>query len=122
MYGTSKMVGRRWRLGYWVRGYSEGVYWRGQDWAGVLMFERCCENVFALNSATHGGDGVFLFAGLDIVDEGNAYKRGEKDAGGCDRNVWWRNDFSYAGANAIEATFSRDTGASENGVKGGHQY
>ncbi len=122
MYRTSKMVVSHCMFDYCVRGFSDGVYWRGQDSAGILMFERCCENVFARNSATHGGDGVFLFAGLDIVDEGNAYKRGEKDAGGCDRNVWWQNDFSYAVANAIEATFSRDNWAIGNALNGSHQH
>jgi len=122
MYRTSKMVVSHCMFDYCVRGYSDGAYWRGQDSAGILMFERCCDNLFAWNSATHGGDGVFLFAGLDIVDEGNAYKRGEKDAGGCDRNVWYRNDFSYAVANAIEATFSRDNWAISNGLSGSHQH
>jgi Right handed beta helix region/PA14 domain len=122
MYRTSKMVVSHCMFDYCVRGYSDGVYWRGQDSSGILMFERCCDNLFAENSATHGGDGVFLFAGLDTVDEGNAFKRGEKDAGGCDRNVWWKNDFSYAVANAIEATFSRDNWALSNALNGSHQH
>ena len=122
MYRTSKMVVSHCMFDYCVRGYSDGVYWRGQDSAGILMFERCCENVFVMNSATHGGDGVFLFAGLDIVDEGNAYKRGEKEPGGSDRNVWWRNDLSYAVANSIEATFSRDNWAIGNALNGSHQH
>jgi hypothetical protein len=121
MYRTSKMVVSHCMFDYCVRGYSDGVYWRGQDSAGILMFERCCENVFAMNSATHGGDGVFLFAGLDTV-EGNAFKKGEMSAGGSDRNVWWRNDFSYAVANAIEATFSKDNWAIANVLSGSHQH
>lgn len=122
MYRTSKMNVSRCMFDYCVRGFSDGVYWRGQDSAGVLMFERCCDNVFAEVSATHGGDGVFLFAGLDIVDEGNAWKRGEKDAGGCDRNVWWRCDLSYAVANALEATFSRDNWVIGSALNGSHQH
>jgi len=121
MYRTSKMVVDHCMFDYCVRGYSDGVYWRGQDSAGILMFERCCDNVFAWNSATHGGDGVFLFAGLDTV-EGAAFKKGEMGASGCDRNVWWRNDFSYAVANAIEATFSRDNWAIANALNGSHQH
>ncbi len=122
MYRTSKFVVSHCMFDYCVRGFSDGVYWRGQDSAGILMFERCCENVFVENSATHGGDGVFLFAGLDVVDEGNAWKRGEKEPGGCDRNVWYRNDFSYAVANAVEATFSRDNWVIGNALNGSHQH
>lgn len=122
LYRTSKLVVSHCLFDYCVRGFSDGVYWRGQDSAGILMFERCCDNLFAENSATHGGDGLFLFAGLDTVDEGNAFKRGEKDASGCDRNIWWRNDFSYAVANAIEATFSRDNWAIRNELNGSHQH
>ncbi len=83
---TRNIVSRN-RFDYCVRGYSHGVYWRGQDSSGILMFERCSDNVFAENSATHGGDGVFLFGGRDSV-EGLAYARGETQVGGSDRNVW----------------------------------
>lgn len=106
---------------YCVRGYSHDVYWRGQDSAGILMFERSCDNVFVENSATHGGDGVFLFAGRDKV-EGQALLRGEQDAGGSDRNIWYRNDFSFAVANSIEATFSSDNWAIGNRLNGSHQH
>jgi hypothetical protein len=121
MYRTNRALVARNRFDYCVRGYSHGVYWRGQDSAGILMFERCSDNVFAENSATHGGDGVFLFAGRDTV-EGLAFEKGELDAGGSDRNVWWRNDFSYAVANAIEATFSSDNWAIGNLLDGSHQH
>jgi hypothetical protein len=121
MYRSSKNVVAHDLFDYCVRGYSHGVYWRGQDSAGILMFERCSDNLFALNSATHGGDGVFLFAGNDTV-QGRAYDRGEKDAGGSDRNIWYRNDFSFAVANAIEATFSSDNWAIENKLDGSHQH
>jgi len=82
-----------------VRGYSHGVYDRGQDSAGILVFEQSSRNLFARNSATHGGDGFFLFAGNDTLKE-----TGE---GGCNDNIVFGNDFSHAVANAIEATFSR---------------
>ena len=121
MYRSSKNVVAHDLFDYCVRGYSHGVYWRGQDSAGILMFERCCDNLFTLNSATHGGDGVFLFAGNDTV-QGRAFERGEMDAGGSDRNIWYRNDFSFAVANAIEATFSRDNWALENKLEGSHQH
>lgn len=86
------------RFDYCVRGYSHGVYARGQDSAGILVYEQCCDNVFAFNSATHGGDGFFLYAGNETV------KRTGR--GGCNRNLVYRNDFSHAVANGIEATFS----------------
>ncbi len=81
-----------------MRGYSHGVYSRGQDSAGILVYEQCSDNVFAHNSATHSGDGFFLYAGNETV------KRTGK--GGCNNNLLYRNDFSHAAANGIEATFS----------------
>lgn len=121
MYRSSKALVRENAFDYCVRGYSHEVYWRGQDSAGILMFERCSDNVFLWNSATHGGDGVFLFAGNDTV-EGRAFAKGELDAGGSDRNVWYENDFSFAVANAIEATFSSDNWAIGNRLDGSHQH
>ncbi len=121
LYRTNHSTVARNRFDYCVRGFSDGVYWRGQDSAGILVFERSSDNVFLENSATHCGDGVFLFAGRDSV-EGLAEAQGEETAGGCDRNVWWRNDFSYAVANAIEATFSSDNWAIENTLDGSHQH
>jgi len=121
LYRTNGSLVSRNRFDYCVRGYSHGVYWRGQDSSGILMFERCSDNVFAENSATHGGDGVFLFAGRDSV-EGLAYERGETGVGGSDRNIWWGNDFSFAVANAIEATFSSDNWAIRNVLDGSHQH
>jgi len=81
-----------------IRGYSHGVYSRGQDSAGILVYEQCSDNVFAYNSVTHGGDGFFLYAGNETLK-----KTGK---GGCNNNLVYRNDFSHAAANGIEATFS----------------
>jgi len=106
---------------YCVRGYSHGVYWRGQDSAGILMFERCSRNLVAYNSATHGGDGVFLYAGQDLV-EGRAKARGEGDPGGSDFNVFVGNDLRYAVANAFEGTFSRENVLLGNDLSGCHQH
>lgn len=86
------------RFDFCVRGYSHGVYARGQDSAGILVYEQCSDNLFAYNSATHGGDGFFLYAGHETL-----MKTGE---GGCNRNVIYCNNFSYAVVNGIEATFS----------------
>ncbi len=88
------------RFDYCVRGYSHGVYARGQDSTGILVYEQCSDNVFAYNSATHGGDGFFLYAGNETVKK--------TGTGGCNRNLVYGNDFSHAVANAIEATFSAD--------------
>jgi parallel beta-helix repeat protein len=85
-------------LDWCVRGYSHGVYARGQDSAGILVFEQCHRNVFRDNSATHSGDGFFLYAGHETTR-----KTGE---GGCNDNRVEGNDFSHAVANGIEATFS----------------
>ena len=83
-----------------VRGYSHGVYDRGQDSAGILLFEQCSRNTIFRNSATHSGDGLFLYAGEETL------KR--TGLGGCNDNLVVYNDFSHAVANAIEATFSRN--------------
>ena len=82
-----------------VRGYSHGVYNRGQDSAGILIYEQSNDNVFAYNSVTHGGDGFFLWAGQSTMDDGK---------GGCNGNLLYGNDFSHAPTNGIEATFSKN--------------
>jgi parallel beta-helix repeat protein len=89
-----------------VRGYSHGVYNRGQDSAGIFVFEQNSENVFAENSVTHGGDGFFGFAGREALGETGEHpvewyrRRGNTD------NLLVGNDFSYAAAHGIENTFS----------------
>jgi parallel beta-helix repeat protein len=107
------------RADYDVRGYSEGFYRRGQDAADLLMYEQSNKNVVAYNSMTHGGDGVFIWAGQSTMDTG---------AGGVNDNVFYLNDFSFAPANGIEATFSRNSFARnyvegcEYGMWGGYSY
>jgi nitrous oxidase accessory protein NosD len=88
------------RVDWCVRGYSHGFYYRGQDSTGILMYEQSSRNVVAYNSFTHGGDGVFLWAGQSTMDTGQ---------GGANDNVFYDNDVSHAVANGIEATFSRNT-------------
>ena len=58
------------RVDYDVRGYSEGFYRRGQDAADLLVYEQSSHNLVAYNSMTHGGDGVFLWAGQSTMDTG----------------------------------------------------
>ena len=107
------------RLDYDVRGYSHGWYARGQDSADLLIYEQSCRNVVAGNSLTHGGDGVFLWAGQTTMDSG---------VGGANDNLFYGNDVSYATANGIEATFSRNTmianraWGNEYGVWGGYSF
>jgi len=106
MYRSSRNIVSHNKFDWCIRGYSDGVYSRGQDSAGILVYEQSSENVFAYNSATHGGDGFFLWAGHETLD-----KTGE---GGCNRNLLYRNDFSHAAANGIEATFSEGNRFVEN--------
>jgi parallel beta-helix repeat protein len=91
-----------------VRGYSHGVYNRGQDSAGILMFEQCSQNIVALNSATHCGDGVFGFAGRESL--GEAPKAGAASdwykGRGSNGNLFLSNDLSYSAAHGLEITFS----------------
>lgn len=107
MWRSNRNVITRNAFDFCVRGYSHGVYNRGQDSAGIFMFEQNCENVLAENSATHGGDCFFGFAGLEALGDKPApspdfdYKRrGNND------NLLINNDFSYAPAHGIEMTFS----------------
>lgn len=82
-----------------VRGVSDGYYYRGQDAAAILVYEQSSHNVIAFNSATHSGDGIFLWAGYSTLETG---------LGGSNDNLIYGNDFSFAPANGVEATFSRN--------------
>jgi hypothetical protein len=99
MYRSSENRIMHNNIDWCVRGFSYGVYNRGQDSAGILIYEQSNKNVFAYNSVTHGGDGFFLWAGQTTMDTGE---------GGCNDNLLYGNDFSHAPTNGIEATFSRN--------------
>src|SRR5690606_20180566 len=107
------------RIIFNVRGYSHGVYNRGQDSAGILVYEQSHKNLFYRNAVTHGGDGFFLWAGQTTIDSGK---------GGCNDNVLMANDFSYAPTNGIEVTFSRNYIMNnriyecDHGIWGGYSY
>lgn len=107
------------KINFNVRGYSHGVYNRGQDSAGILVYEQSNSNYFYKNSATHSGDGFFLWAGQTTMDSG---------AGGCNDNVLRGNDFSYAPTNGVEVTFSRNVISGnrifecDHGIWGGYSY
>ena len=107
------------RLNFNVRGYSHAVYNRGQDSAGILVYEQSSFNVFYKNSVTHSGDGFFLWAGQSTMDKGE---------GGCNDNLIVGNDFSYAPTNGVEVTFSRVRVSGnrifdcDHGIWGGYSY
>ena len=99
LYRSSDNLIQQNKVDWCVRGYSHGVYNRGQDSAGILIYEQSNRNRFCYNSVTHGGDGFFLWAGQNTMDTGE---------GGCNDNLVWGNDFSHSPTNGIEATFSRN--------------
>jgi parallel beta-helix repeat protein len=119
MYRSSRNEIVRNRLEYDVRGYSEGLYQRGQDSAGLLLYAQSSHNIVAYNAATHSGDGFFLWAGQHTMDTGQ---------GGANDNLLFYNDFSYAPTNAVEVTFSRNRvignwlRGSRYGVWGGYSW
>lgn len=119
LYRSSHNTIARNRVNFNVRGYSYGFYRRGQDSAGILLYEQSGDNVIAFNSATHGGDGFFLWAGQSTMDTGE---------GGANDNWLVGNDFSWAPTNGIEATFSRNymignrIEGNDHGVWGGYSY
>jgi hypothetical protein len=83
------------------------------------VYEQSSNNLFAFNSATHSGDGFFLWAGQSTMDTGE---------GGCNDNLIFGNDFSHAPTNGVEVTFSRNTIAGNyitdctHGIWGGYSY
>ena len=107
------------QLDFNVRGYSHRFYTRGQDSADLLLFEQSDSNLVLANSMTHGGDGIFLWAGQTTMDSGT---------GGANDNLFYNNDVSYSTANGVEATFSRNriianrAWGNEYGVWGGYSY
>ena len=102
---TRNIISRN-AVDFCVRGYSHGVYNRGQDSAGIFVFEQNNENIFAENSATHGGDGFFGFAGREALGEVGQHPLAWYKRRGNTDNVLAGNDFSYAAAHGIENTFS----------------
>jgi nitrous oxidase accessory protein NosD len=119
LYRVSNSVIQHNQIDWCVRGYSHGFYNRGQDSAGLLMYEQSSKNTVAYNSITHSGDGLFLWAGQSTMDTGQ---------GGSNDNLFVQNDFSHAPANGIEATFSRNEFYENrvddcwHGVWGGYSY
>lgn len=119
MYKSSRNRVMYNRVIFNVRGYSHGVYNRGQDSAGMLVYEQSSSNIFYKNNVTHGGDGFFLWAGQTTMDTGE---------GGCNDNLLVENDFSYAPTNGVEVTFSRNKiignriAECDHGIWGGYSF
>lgn len=108
LWRSSHNIVSRNAFDFCIRGYSHGVYNRGQDSAGILVFEQCSKNDFLENSATHGGDGFFAFAGKEALGEAQPADGRELNLErlGNNDNVLLGNDFSFAAAHGIECTFS----------------
>lgn len=106
MWRSSDNVITRNALDFCVRGYSHGVYNRGQDSAGLLMFEQCNNNLIAENSITHGGDGIFGFGGKEALGDIPGPEGFDHSRKGCNDNLFIANDLSYAPAHGLEMTFS----------------
>ena len=107
LWRTSNCAIVRNAFDFCIRGYSHGIYNRGQDSAGILLFEQCSGNIIAQNSATHCGDGLFIFAGKQALGE-TLTPLASHVSIGCNNNLIAGNDFSYAAAHGIELTFSFD--------------
>ena len=118
MWRSSRNVLTRNSVDFCIRGYSHGVYNRGQDSAGFLVFEQCSENVFAENSATHCGDGFFGFAGKEALGDVGEHEPDWYTRRGCNDNLLINNDFSYAAAHGIEMTFSFGNRMIRNRLRG----
>ena len=103
---------------YCIRGYSHGVYNRGQDSAGILAFEQCSRNRFIGNSATHCGDGFFGFAGREALGQVGQQDPDWYANRGCNNNVFEGNDFSYSAAHGLELTFSSNNVIRRNIFRG----
>jgi parallel beta-helix repeat protein len=102
-----------------IRGYSHGVYNRGQDSAGILLFEQCSRNQILGNSANYCGDGFFAFAGQEALGstpppspDFNYRRRGNDD------NVVFANEFRCAAAHGLELTFSFGNRIEANTITG----
>lgn len=119
LYRSSRNTLMHNRLDWNVRGYSHKFYQRGQDSAGILLYEQSSNNLIAYNSVTHCGDGLFLWAGQSTMDSGE---------GGCNDNNIINNNFSYAPTNGVEVTFSRNRIQGNTmlectyGIWGGYSY
>lgn len=117
MWRSSNNMITRNALDFCIRGYSHGKYNRGQDSAGLLMFEQCSGNEIRNNSITHCGDGVFVFAGKEALGEKPVAGLEYMDRG-CNSNQFEGNDLSFSAAHGLELTFSFDNNVWSNRIEG----
>lgn len=109
MWRTTGSTVSRNAFDFCIRGYNEGVYLDGQGSAGILMFEQCSENLIAQNSATHGGRGLWIFAGSEATGRTPPPAEDFSYTGrGSNDNLIIGNDFSYAAMRGLELTYSFD--------------
>lgn len=107
MWRSSGNLVSRNAFDFCIRGYSHGVYNRGQDSAGILAFEQCNDNQFIENSATHAGDGFFGFGGKEALgDRPDLPQDFDPTRLGNNDNLFLGNDLSHAAAHGLELTFS----------------
>ena len=106
MWRSSDNLVEQNRFDFCVRGYSHKVYNRGQDSAGILMFEQCSRNRIFSNSATHCGDGIFAFSGKETLGEKKAPNEDFDYARrGNNENQFVGNILNDAAAHGLELTF-----------------
>ena len=84
------------KLDWCIRGYSHGIYNRGQNAAGILLSDSSSKNTIAFNSVTHAGDGFSVWPRDEYLTKG---------MGSPELNVVYNNDFSHASNNGVKATF-----------------
>lgn len=119
LYRSSKNKILHNKLDYNVRGFSFGFYESGLNAAAILIYEQSNENFIGYNSCTHSGNGLLLWAGQSTMDSGE---------GGSNDNVIYGNNFSFAAANGIDATFSRNVISNniiqdcKTGIGAGYSY
>jgi parallel beta-helix repeat protein len=121
LWRSNQLLVRANRFDFCVRGYAHGYFNRGQDSAGILLFEQCSHNVFIKNSACYSGDGIFGFAGKEALEQ--PVPEGASAQRGCNHNVFENNLLSHNVAHGLELTFSfgnviRDNQIEDNGICG----
>jgi parallel beta-helix repeat protein len=103
---------------YNVRGYSHGFYRRGQDSAALLIYEQSCRNVVAYNSMTHGGDGLFLWAGQTTMDTG----KGGRTTICSTKRLQLRADERHGGDVQPQHVRHEPRRGSDHGLWGGYSF
>lgn len=107
------------KVDWCVRGYSHGIYNRGQNSTGILLSDSSSKNTIAYNSVTHSGDGFAVWPQDEFL------KKGLSDPS---QNIIYNNDFSHASNNGIKAVFgsnnivNNDIQDCHYGIWGGYSF